>query len=39
MTSGEGMYTLQFSRLDIVPGNVAQKLIAEYAKQREAEAE
>jgi elongation factor G len=33
MTSGEGMYTLTFSHLDIVPGNVAQKLISEYAKQ------
>ena len=39
MTSGEGMYTMQFARLEIVPSNVAQKLIAEYAKQREAESD
>ena len=39
MTSGEGMYTMVFNRLEIVPGNVAQKLMAEYTKQREAESE
>ena len=37
MTSGEGMYTLQFNRLETVPANVAQKLMAEYAKLREDE--
>ncbi len=34
MTSGEGAYSLHFSHLDIVPGQVAQKLMAEYAKHR-----
>ena len=37
MTSGEGMYTLEESHLDVVPSNVAQKLIAKYAAIREAE--
>ena len=37
MTGGRGSFTMEFARYDIVPSNVAQKIIAEAAKNRQAE--
>jgi elongation factor G len=34
LTGGQGSFTLEFDRYDIVPSNVAQKVIAEAAKDR-----
>ena len=34
LTGGQGAFTLEFDRYDIVPSNVAQKVIAEAAKNR-----
>jgi len=34
LTGGQGAFTLEFDRYDIVPSNVAQKVIAEAAKDR-----
>jgi len=39
MTGGRGSFTMEFARYDIVPNNVAQKIIAEAAKNRQAEEE
>ena len=39
MTGGRGSFTMEFARYDIVPSNVAQKIIAEAAKNRQAEEE
>ena len=36
LTGGRGVYTAKFSRYDEVPDHVAQQLIAEYQKAREA---
>src|SRR4029078_5689073 len=36
MTGGQGSYTLEFSRYDVVPGNVQQQIIAQ-AKLKEEE--
>ena len=37
MTGGRGSFSMEFNRYDIVPSNVAQKIIAEAAKNRQAE--
>lgn len=37
MTAGQGSFEMKFSRYDIVPANVAQKIIAEAAKEKEEE--
>jgi elongation factor G len=34
ITGGQGSFTMDFDRYDIVPSNVAQKIIAEAAKHR-----
>lgn len=39
MTGGRGSFTMEFARYDIVPSNVAQKIIAEAAKNRHDEEE
>ena len=39
MTGGRGSFSLEFNRYDIVPSNVAQKIIAEAAKHKHAEEE
>ena len=39
MTGGRGSFELEFNRYDIVPSNVAQKIIAEAAKHAHAEVE
>lgn len=39
ITGGQGSFMMEFDRYDIVPSNVAQKIIAEAAKNRTAEAE
>lgn len=39
MTGGRGAFGLEFNRYDIVPSNVAQKIIAEAAKHTHAEEE
>ena len=39
MTGGQGTFTMEYSRYDIVPSNVAQKIIAEAAKNRTEEEE
>ena len=39
ITGGQGSFTMTFDRYDIVPSNVAQKIIAEAAKNRTAEAD
>jgi elongation factor G len=39
MTGGRGSFGLEFNRYDIVPSNVAQKIIAEAAKHAHAEVE
>lgn len=37
ITGGQGTFTMDFVRYDVVPSNVAQKVIAEAAKERKAE--
>jgi elongation factor G len=39
ITGGQGSFTMDFDRYDIVPSNVAQKIIAEAAKNRKVEEE
>jgi len=39
ITGGQGSFTMDFDRYDIVPANVAQKIIAEAAKHRKEEVE
>ncbi|MCL1921649.1 MAG: elongation factor G [Kiritimatiellaeota bacterium] len=39
ITGGQGSFTMAFDRYDIVPSNVAQKIIAEAAKNRTADAD
>jgi elongation factor G len=39
MTGGRGSFEIEFNRYDIVPSNVAQKIIAEAAKNKQAEVE
>lgn len=39
MTGGRGSFTMEFARYEIVPSNVAQKIIAEAAKNRQEEEE
>ncbi len=39
ITGGQGSFTMDFDRYDIVPSNVAQKIIAEAAKHRKADDE
>jgi elongation factor G len=39
ITGGQGSFTMDFDRYDIVPSNVAQKIIAEAAKNRKEEEE
>jgi len=39
ITGGQGSFTMEFDRYDIVPSNVAQKIIAEAAKNRKEEDE
>ncbi len=39
MTGGRGSFEISFNRYDIVPANVAQKIIAEAAKNKQAEDE
>ena len=39
MTGGRGSFEISFNRYDIVPSNVAQKIIAEAAKNKQAEEE
>ncbi len=39
MTGGRGSFELTFNRYDVVPSNVAQKIIAEAAKNKQAEEE
>jgi len=37
MTGGQGSFEMEFSRYDIVPSNIAQKIIAESDRQKEEE--
>ena len=39
MTGGRGSFEISFNRYDVVPSNVAQKIIAEAAKNKQAEEE
>ncbi|NCA82154.1 MAG: elongation factor G [Opitutae bacterium] len=39
MTGGRGSFEMEFNRYEIVPANVAQKIIAEAAKHKQAEVE
>ena len=39
ITAGQGSFTMDFDRYDIVPASVAQKIIAEAAKNRKVEVE
>jgi elongation factor G len=39
ITGGQGSFSMEFDRYDIVPSNVAQKVIAEAAKNRTADAD
>ncbi|MDR0994102.1 MAG: elongation factor G [Verrucomicrobiota bacterium] len=39
MTGGRGSFEMAFTRYDVVPANVAQKIIAEAAKNKQAEEE
>ena len=39
ITGGQGSFSMEFDRYDIVPSNVAQKIIAEAAKHRTADAD
>ena len=34
MTGGRGSFEMEFARYDVVPSNVAQKIIAEAAKNK-----
>jgi len=35
MTGGQGSYTLEFSHYDVVPGNIAQGIIAQHKKEKD----
>ena len=35
MTGGEGSYTIEFSRYDVVPSNVQQTIVAKAAAEKE----
>jgi elongation factor G len=35
MTAGQGSFSMEFSRYDIVPANIAQKVVAETEKEKE----
>jgi elongation factor G len=35
MTGGRGIFTMEFARYDEVPGQIAEKLLAEFKKQQE----
>ncbi|MBO5438546.1 MAG: hypothetical protein J6A23_12860, partial [Thermoguttaceae bacterium] len=37
MTGGQGSYTLEFDRYDIVPGNIIQDIIAKNKQEEEEE--
>ena len=37
MTGGQGSYTLEFSHYDVVPGSIAQAIIAQHKKSKEEE--
>jgi elongation factor G len=37
ITAGEGTYAMEFSHYDLVPGNIQQGIIAEAAREKEAE--
>jgi elongation factor G len=39
MTGGRGSFEMSFNRYDVVPANVAQKVVAEAAKNKQAEEE
>ena len=39
MTGGRGSFEMEFNRYDVVPSNVAQKIVAEAAKNKQAEEE
>jgi elongation factor G len=39
MTGGRGSFEMEFNRYDIVPSNIAQKVIAEAQKNRKEEKE
>jgi elongation factor G len=39
MTSGRGIYSMEFSHYEEVPSHIAQKIIAERQKERQAKAE
>jgi len=39
LTGGQGSCTIDFDRYDVVPANVAQKIIAEAAKNKKEEVE
>jgi elongation factor G len=39
ITGGQGSFVMDFERYDVVPSNVAQKIIAEAAKNQEADAD
>jgi len=39
MTGGRGSFEMEFNRYDIVPSNVTQKIVADAAKNKQAEAE
>jgi elongation factor G len=39
MTGGKGSFDMSFARYDIVPSNIAQKIIAEAAKHKQEEEE
>lgn len=39
MTGGRGSFDMEFNRYDVVPANVAQKIVAEAAKNKQAETE
>lgn len=39
MTGGRGSFDMEFSRMDVVPSNIAQKIIAEAAKHKQEEEE
>jgi translation elongation factor EF-G len=37
MTGGQGAFEMEFARYDIVPSNIAQKIIASVEKEKEEE--
>jgi elongation factor G len=39
ITGGQGFFEMEFNRYDVVPTNVAQKVVAAAAKNKEAEKE